>query len=182
MKATYTRRWLFTSSWAGVFAYPVELLSQGQKFSRVRLMHKTRIGKQTFPAGTIKTRVPNWAISPTSRGARVEGRRTVPVVQQEGRRGLAMKERFSKSLVLQPLAAREPARLRRSQPAVGPQLAPRKHLCLARGHCPPLSKPGRLQPLHSHGPRHDQGTAHRAADERRVLHARGGCPTRRHLR
>ncbi|HTU61348.1 MAG TPA: hypothetical protein VMF89_22995 [Polyangiales bacterium] len=71
MKDASSRQWLFTSSWAGVFAYPVQLLSRGQKFSRVRLMHKTRIGRQTFPAGTIKTRVPTWAISPTPRGALV---------------------------------------------------------------------------------------------------------------
>jgi hypothetical protein len=71
MKTTSTRQWLLTSNWAGVFAYPVELLSQGQKSSRVRLLHKTRIGKQTFPAGTIKAHVPNWALASTTRGALV---------------------------------------------------------------------------------------------------------------
>jgi len=40
------------------FAYPVDVLSRGAKFARVRLRHKTLIGSTWFPRGTVKSRVP----------------------------------------------------------------------------------------------------------------------------
>lgn len=55
--------WLYTGSWAGRFAYPVVLLSQGAHFARVRLLHKTHVGKRWYPAGTIKHRVPLGSLS-----------------------------------------------------------------------------------------------------------------------
>lgn len=57
------RQWLHLASWAGDFAYPVEVVSRGGSFSRVKLLHQTRIGRTTYPAGTIKYRVPNDAIA-----------------------------------------------------------------------------------------------------------------------
>lgn len=59
-----TREYLHTSNWAGHFAYPVKVLSRGAKFCRVRLLHQTHIGNTRYPAGTIKHRVPNWAVTP----------------------------------------------------------------------------------------------------------------------
>jgi hypothetical protein len=55
--------WLHTSNWAGYFAHPVEVLSHGAKFARVRLMHKTRIGRIEYPRGTIKHSVPLDSLS-----------------------------------------------------------------------------------------------------------------------
>jgi len=60
---TKTTEWLHTCNWAGYFAFPVEVLSRGEKFCRVRLLHKTHIGTTHYPRGTIKSRVPNWAVS-----------------------------------------------------------------------------------------------------------------------
>lgn len=57
------RQWLHLANWAGYFAYPVQVLSRGACFSRVKLLHQTRIGRTTYPAGTIKYRVPNDAIA-----------------------------------------------------------------------------------------------------------------------
>ena len=57
------RGYLHTSGWAGHFAYPVEVLSRGPRFCRIRLLHKTHIGRVWYPAGTIKHRVPNWSVS-----------------------------------------------------------------------------------------------------------------------
>ncbi len=57
------REWLHTYSWAGYFAHPVEVLSRGAKYCRVKLMHRTHIGKTTYEAGTIKHRVPNESVT-----------------------------------------------------------------------------------------------------------------------
>jgi hypothetical protein len=57
------RAWLHMYSWAGYFAYPVEVLSKGEKFARVRLLHKTRIGLTEYPRGAIKHRVPLHSLS-----------------------------------------------------------------------------------------------------------------------
>lgn len=66
------REWLHTANWAGYFAHPVQVLSRGRKFARVRLLHQTRIGWTKFPRGTIKNRVPLHAISErASQGAYV---------------------------------------------------------------------------------------------------------------
>lgn len=63
MSAKDATRWLHVSSWAGRFAYPVELLSQGKRFATVLLKHKTHIGRTWYPAGTIKRRVPIYALT-----------------------------------------------------------------------------------------------------------------------
>jgi hypothetical protein len=55
--------YLHLSSWAGHFAYPVVVLSRGKRFARVRLLHKTRIGRVTYPRGTVKHRVPLDSLS-----------------------------------------------------------------------------------------------------------------------
>jgi hypothetical protein len=53
------RAWLHMSGPAGTWlAYPVEVLSRGAKFARVRLLHQTRIGRTKHLRGTIKHRVP----------------------------------------------------------------------------------------------------------------------------
>ncbi len=54
--------YLYISSWAGVFLYPVDVLSRGVRYARVRLRHQTRIGREKFPAGTVKARVPLGAL------------------------------------------------------------------------------------------------------------------------
>ena len=56
------RQWLHMSTWVGCLAYPVEVLSRGSKFCRVRLLHKTQIGTTWYPRGTIKHRVPNTSL------------------------------------------------------------------------------------------------------------------------
>jgi hypothetical protein len=57
------RAYLHTSNWAGYFAHPVEVLSRGKRFARVRLLHKTRIGRTEYPRGTVKHRVPLDSLS-----------------------------------------------------------------------------------------------------------------------
>lgn len=56
------RAYLHTSGFLRLFAYPVEVLSRGKQFARVRLLHKTRIGRVEYPRGTIKHRVPLHAL------------------------------------------------------------------------------------------------------------------------
>lgn len=55
--------YLHMSSWAGCFAYPVELLSLGPKRAKVRARHKMRFvgSKRDYPAGTERT-VPSDAL------------------------------------------------------------------------------------------------------------------------
>jgi hypothetical protein len=48
------RAYLHTTSWAGDFAYPVELLSRGPKRCRVRLLCAVAIGKRWYDSGTVK--------------------------------------------------------------------------------------------------------------------------------
>lgn len=75
------RAYLHTTSWAGLFASPVEVLARGRKFARVRLLHQTSIGRTRYPGGTIKGRVPLDALGPKpQRGAYVSkgGGRYVP--------------------------------------------------------------------------------------------------------
>jgi hypothetical protein len=55
--------WLHTYNWAGYFAFPVEVLSRGKRFAKVKLRHQTRIGRTTFPAGHEKHRVPLDSLS-----------------------------------------------------------------------------------------------------------------------
>lgn len=57
------RMFLHVCDWSGYFAFPVQVLSRGKQFARVRLLHKTRIGRTEYPRGTIKHRVPLWALS-----------------------------------------------------------------------------------------------------------------------
>jgi len=61
--------YLHVENWAGLFAYPVDVLSQGAKFATVRLRHKTHIGKTYFPSGTVKRRVPLWSLSENPRSS-----------------------------------------------------------------------------------------------------------------
>ena len=58
------KMWLHMIGAAGSWlAYPVEVLSRGKTYARVRLLHQTKIGRATFPRGTIKHRVPLAALA-----------------------------------------------------------------------------------------------------------------------
>lgn len=57
------RMYLHVCNWSGYFAFPVQVLSRGKQFARVRLLHKTRIGRAEYPRGTVKHRVPLRALS-----------------------------------------------------------------------------------------------------------------------
>lgn len=46
------RAFLHTTSWAGDFAYPVDLLSRGPKRCKVRLLCAVAIGKRWHDSGT----------------------------------------------------------------------------------------------------------------------------------
>jgi hypothetical protein len=61
-----SRAFLHTSTWAGVFAYPVEVLDQSKKTARVLLKHQARIGRTTYSAGCTR-RVPIDAVSMSPR-------------------------------------------------------------------------------------------------------------------
>jgi len=61
--------YLHVENWAGLFAYPVDVLSKGAKFATVRLRHETRIGRTSFPSGTVKRRVPLWSLSANPRAS-----------------------------------------------------------------------------------------------------------------
>lgn len=45
-------------SWAGMFAYPCEVLSRGKKFATIKLLHQATIGRVRLKRGDIKRRVP----------------------------------------------------------------------------------------------------------------------------
>lgn len=63
MSKSPKQQYLHVYSWAGYFAYPVEVLSKGKVYARARLLHETHIGRSRCPAGTIRTRVPLWSLS-----------------------------------------------------------------------------------------------------------------------
>lgn len=55
-------KWLHMVSWAGMFAYPCEVLSQGEKFATIKLLHQATIGRERLKRGDIKRRVPLGAL------------------------------------------------------------------------------------------------------------------------
>jgi hypothetical protein len=64
VKKRKKRLWLqLYSPVLGSLSYPVELVSQGTKFAKVRLLHKTHIGRMWYERGTIKHRVPVSSLS-----------------------------------------------------------------------------------------------------------------------
>jgi hypothetical protein len=54
VKTTSTRQWLLTSNWAGVFAYPIELLSQGQSSPACGCSTRHASGSRRFPPALSK--------------------------------------------------------------------------------------------------------------------------------
>lgn len=52
------RHWLHMIGFLGAWAYPVQVLSRGPKWARVRLLHKTRRGRRWYPRGSEWSRVP----------------------------------------------------------------------------------------------------------------------------
>lgn len=62
MTTTCDVRWLHMVSWAGVFAYPCEVLSQGKKFATIKLLHQATIGRERLKRGDVKRRVPLCAL------------------------------------------------------------------------------------------------------------------------
>lgn len=55
-------KWLHMVSWAGMFAYPCEVLSQGEQFATIKLLHQAVIGRERLKRGAIKRRVPLCAL------------------------------------------------------------------------------------------------------------------------
>lgn len=65
-------QYVHIQSWAGICAIPCRVVSQGDRYAKVKLLADLHLGRQMYPAHSIKIRVPLSAIAPEPRaGAEV---------------------------------------------------------------------------------------------------------------